>query len=430
MTAEVVERVSSKEHLHDVKREHGIGVVRAIIFITANVAGSGVLALPNAVSDAGGWLGIALLLLLCVNAAYAGTHLGHCWGLLEKYCPELRGPVRNPYPTIGDRAYGTIARRVVVVVMQLEILGAGTVFLLLSSQMISGLLSPYTPNLGPCLWLLIVSALVCPAMWLGTPKDFWGFGVMAMLTTLVACTVSTVQSIIESSTLPPPDTSFTLTTESFFLGFGTILFAFGGSATFPTIQNDMRDRRRFPTSVAIAFVVILAMYLPVAISGFAVFGHGVESNILDSLTQGPAVTVAEVMVATHLITTFVIMTNPATQYFEMLFHVPPKFGWKRCLLRTMVLLLMVFVGETIQDFGKVLALVGGSTSTLNNLVFPPLFYLRLTSKFEPHRPVPLFKRIYLYTILAMGVIGGLAATYSALLDIFSPDSFRKPCYVP
>jgi amino acid permease len=64
------------------------------------------------------------------------------------------------------------------------------------------------------------------------------------------------------------------------------------------------------------------MYLPVTVSGFAVFGHEVESNILDSLSQGPAVTTAEIMVASHLLTTFIIMTNPASQYFEMLLNVP------------------------------------------------------------------------------------------------------------
>ena len=42
--------------------------------------------------------------------------------------------------------------------------------------------------------------------------------------------------------------------SSFFLGFATILFGFGGASVFPTIQNDMRDRSQFWRGVTIAFV--------------------------------------------------------------------------------------------------------------------------------------------------------------------------------
>ena len=37
------------------------------------------------------------------------------------------------------------------------------------------------------------------------------------------------------------------------LGFSSILFSLGGASTFPTIQNDMKNRDRFAHSVVIAF---------------------------------------------------------------------------------------------------------------------------------------------------------------------------------
>ena len=39
------------------------------------------------------------------------------------------------------------------------------------------------------------------------------------------------------------------TFQTLFLGMATILFAFGGASSFPTIQNDMADRTQFGTSV-------------------------------------------------------------------------------------------------------------------------------------------------------------------------------------
>jgi hypothetical protein len=57
--------------------------------------------------------------------------------------------------------------------MQVELIGTGTVFLLLSAQIIEALLIPYDLGVNACVWLLCLAALLCPAMWLGSPKDFW-----------------------------------------------------------------------------------------------------------------------------------------------------------------------------------------------------------------------------------------------------------------
>jgi solute carrier family 32 (vesicular inhibitory amino acid transporter) len=42
--------------------------------------------------------------------------------------------------------------------------------------------------------------------------------------------------------------------QDFFLAFGTIMFAFGGASTFPTIQNDMTDKNKFSHSLQYSFI--------------------------------------------------------------------------------------------------------------------------------------------------------------------------------
>jgi hypothetical protein len=46
---------------------------------------------------------------------------------------------------------------------------------------------------------------------------------------------------------------------------------------------------------------------------------------------------------------------------------------------------MLFLGQSVRDFGKVLALVGGSTTVLLNLVVPATLYLRLCAIYEPEK---------------------------------------------
>ena len=42
------------------------------------------------------------------------------------------------------------------------------------------------------------------------------------------------------------------TPEGYFMAFGSIMFAFGGASTFPTIQADMKDKSKFKFSAYIS----------------------------------------------------------------------------------------------------------------------------------------------------------------------------------
>ena len=73
----------------------------------------------------------------------------------------------------------------------------------------------------------------------------------ALITTVAACTMIVVQSVLDSAELetihyPEP------TLEGSFKAFGSIMFAFAGASTFPTIQADMKRREKFSTAAVIA----------------------------------------------------------------------------------------------------------------------------------------------------------------------------------
>ena len=75
----------------------------------------------------------------------------------------------------------------------------------------------------------------------------------ALITTVTACTMIVVQACLDSTELktvnyPPP------TLEGSFKAFGSIMFAFAGASTFPTIQADMKHREKFNTSAVIACI--------------------------------------------------------------------------------------------------------------------------------------------------------------------------------
>ena len=57
-----------------------------------------------------GWAGAALILMFTVNAAFIGSRLGMCWVILEERYEEFRREIRDPYPSIGEKAVGRWGR--------------------------------------------------------------------------------------------------------------------------------------------------------------------------------------------------------------------------------------------------------------------------------------------------------------------------------
>lgn len=68
--------------------------------------------------------------------------------------------------------------------------------------------------------------------------------------------------------------------------------------------------------------VVLLMYLPVAISGYIIYGAQASDNILESMSPGPMLYIVEVLITLHLFCSFIIVINPVCQETEELLRIP------------------------------------------------------------------------------------------------------------
>ncbi|XP_076031446.1 uncharacterized protein LOC143019568 [Oratosquilla oratoria] len=415
-------------HDEEERRAKGLGVFLAAIFLVGEIAGAGVLALPRAVADLG-WCGLPLLVFLCVIIGYSGTRLGMCWVLVEERWPQYRNKCRKPYPVIAYRALGKPGRAVAVVAMNMTLFGVTTVYLILCGQLTHSLLTPLLPNpISLCTWILIYGFVLLPCSWIGTPKDFWWMSFVSMFTTFLACLVVIVQIGVELPDLKEP--SYDLPTlSSFFLGYATILFSFGGACTFPTIQNDMKDRSQFWKSVVLTFAMLMLMYLPLATIGYVAFGGGVHGNILLSV-EGPSVTIVKILILLHLFITYIIVLNPVAQNVEDFCGIEHAFGWRRCLVRTSIVLVGIVVALGIPDFGRIMAVIGATSGCIMSFILPPICYMRLCDAPEARRKLSIPTRVALCTVVILGISGGVIATYMALSAIASQSSFSASCFSP
>ena len=155
-----------------------------------------------------------------------------------------------------------------MIAISLTLYGGGCVFIVLIAQLLGSLIGAAGFSLSLCMWMVIVAAGLTPMTWMGTPKDFWPIAVGALITTCLACLLVIVTCILDGNQLeekvfpaPTADGLFKGTFERQYLyskliiifkAFGSIMFAFAGASTFPTIQADMKDRSKFNISAIMA----------------------------------------------------------------------------------------------------------------------------------------------------------------------------------
>ena len=286
--------------------------------------------MPGAMVKAG-YGGIGLIVATAFLSAYCGILLGFAW---ERVKHTKEGTdVQDPYPHIGEMAYSKFGRHAVTFCLNLNLFLACVIYLLLASETISSLLTFHIQAIPVKeefrVWLVICASILIPLTWFGTPKDFWGIAVGAAGTTAIASMLITIKCGLVASKAEEPVRQPPVTFISFTSAFGTFVFGFTGAALFPTIQNDMKNSQHFVKAVSFGFAGTFAIYVPVTLAGFLVFGGKVNDSILKTLalydtahkTNRAIVSIVEVLFALHFICGFVLMMNPTFQQLEGFFKI-------------------------------------------------------------------------------------------------------------
>ncbi|XP_060067512.1 uncharacterized protein LOC132547726 [Ylistrum balloti] len=422
-----------------IHRERGLTIPSTAVFIAGEIAGTGILALPRAVEDTG-WAGLILLVLCAILSTYTGIILGEAWTIASELFEDCKGHVQNPYQLLGQKAYGAAGRYAVSVCLHVTMFGGAVVFLLLAADNMETLVKALGHDISFCFWLLIIAGFLVPFTWFGTPKDFW---LVAYGATLASASATVI--IVVSIGLDAPNQTSTQHQGADFqkiaLALGTIVFALGGHPAFPTFQMDMKRLKDFKKAVCLGFVIVVLLYLPVTSAGYFVYGNTLNDNILNNLPSGGLSYAVLLLVTIHLLLAIVIVISPVIQEVEMVLHVPRDFTWKRCVTRLLVVACVLFVAETVPKFNSLLSLIGGSSLTILDFICPILFHMKMHKlKVEASEQIndnnrlegvhiPLWRKVLNYEILGLGVVAGVAASVSAIINIVSPDSFSMPCYV-
>ncbi|KAF8368221.1 hypothetical protein PRIPAC_86050, partial [Pristionchus pacificus] len=456
-TTEKVEKNDYGSVVNDhFQNKHGINWFIVAILIVGETAGGGLVALPSSMVKTGAWAGAALIIISAIASCYTAVQLGQNWIMMQDRWSEYRHSCREPYPEMAYRALGLWARVAMSILLGVQQFCLSVVFLLLASNNIATLLfTLFWIKLNFCFVALIVTAILLPLLMLGTPKDFWQMGLVALISTSTAIvlifigTAHDQDECMKEAYYPP------VVFEKFSLTYGTIMFAYGGHACFPTFQHDMKKPQDFYKSAIVGFVVMLIMYLPISIYGYLVYGGSLSGgSIIPSIQLNWVQIAVNILVTVHVIVTLIILISPLNLSLEELFKVPNKFGIGRIIIRTLIIICVLFTALSIPKFGPIVDLVGGSTVSLISMILPGVFFMSLVagkrksdlksgtkgdiSTSDDQNDRPTLSEIFSlnnpwvllinFLVIAFGVCGGIASTISAVNELIS-TSWEVPCYV-
>ena len=402
----------SEADLH-LNPDHGRGLVNglttftAALFIVGELAGAGIVALPKAVADTG-WTGVVLIIVIGILSCTCGVVLSKSWLILRRDFPEYREHVRYPYAAMGFRAFGKTGKYVVQFCVNISLVGYCAVFILLASENLNSLIDLNLTSMSAKseyrVWLVICTLVLLPLTWLGTPKHFWPIALCAIISTAVALLLIMIKTGVDFDGVAKTSPA---TTTSFFSAIGVITYSLGGASAFPTFQCDMKQPSHFNSSIVLAYITVLLMYLPISILGFLAFGDDVKANVLMNLSSTSGITkCASAMVTAHMLLCFVILLNPVSQQLEEWLNVPKdRVTLKSCVVRSLFVLFILGLTQAIPNFGLFLNLLGSSLTTLLSIIFPCLFYLKL----EPN--ASLHMKVFLYEIIVVGIFVAAISTY-------------------
>lgn len=377
------------------------------------LSGVGLLSIPYALSE-GGWLSLALLLVVAAVCCYTGLLLQRCMDA----SPAVRG-----YPDIGALAFGRAGRLAASAFLYAELYLVAVGFLILEGDNLDKLFPGTSISVGTVLvvsgkqlFVVLVALVILPTTWLrslGVLAYVSASGVLASAVVVVCVLWAAVAdgvgfrakgTVLNVSGLPT--------------ALGLYTFCYCGHAIFPTLCNSMKEKKKFSRVLVICFTACTLNYGSMAILGYLMYGDDVKSQVTLNLPEGKIS--SKLAIYTTLINPFskyALMVTPlATAIEEKLIAGGGGSSSKRSvnvMIRTMLVVSTVVVALAVPFFGHLMALVGSLLSVMASMLLPCVFYLKIFGAARCGRA----EVALIATIIVLGSLVAVTGTYSSLKKI-------------
>ncbi|KAG2150479.1 amino acid transporter [Suillus clintonianus] len=412
------------------KQWSGGGLLNSVANMANSILGAGIIGLPYAVSQAGFFFGIVLLVVLCAVTDWTIR--------LVVINAKLSG--RTSYIEVMNSCFGPSGRAAVSFFQFSFAFGGMCAFGIIIGDTIPHVIRSVFPTLYtiPVLSLLtnrqfiIALCTTCVSYPLSLYRDIHKLSRasgLALLSMLII--VSAV--LIEGSHVSPnlkgdPSKRLTVIGPGVFQAIGVISFAFVchhnslliyGSLKTPTLD-------RFAQVTHISTIISLVACCTLAISGFWVFTDRTEGNILNNFSANDSlINVARFCFGLNMFTTLPLELFVCREVIEQYFFSHESYNIQRHVFFTTTILFSSMLLSLITcDLGVTLEITGGVSATALAYIFPAACYLKLS---DPHVKWHSRAKLPAAICLAFGVAVMTVSLLQVVQRAYTPMGEAKMC---
>ncbi|KAJ7647323.1 amino acid transporter [Roridomyces roridus] len=412
------------------KRTAGGGVIDSIANMANSILGAGIIGLPYAVSQAGFFTGLFLLVVLAcltdwtiglivINAKLSGTH---------------------SYIDIMSHCFGSSGRAAVSFFQFAFAFGGMCAFGIIIGDTIPHVMRSIFPRLYtiPVLYLLqdrrFVIALLttCVSYPLSLYRDIHKLSKASGLALVGMVTIVT-SVLIESPHAAPelrgdPSKRFSFIEPGVFQAIGVISFAFvchhNSLLIYGSLKTPTLDRFALVTHISTLISVVACCTL--ALSAYVVFTDKTEGNILNNFSPNSTlINVARFCFGLNMFTTLPLELFVCREVIEEYFFSHESFNLQRhVFFTTTILFASMLVALITCDLGVMLEITGGVSATTLAFIFPASCYLKLTDSKEPWYSR---SKLPAYACAVFGVVVMIISLYLALGKTWTPEGSARIC---
>lgn len=363
------------------KEESGLSLFVAVSYVIDLFGVFPLVTLPGLLIPLG-IFAIPLVLVIVGLQIYTSNLLGKCWIMAEMLDSTIAQKSRYPYAAISDLAYGKHVSLMVTILLDLSIFAnciPNMVVAAQNLQLIGLRITDGHFNLSFCFWLIVLGILICPLMWLESPKNMRGlvlFSVCVVASVVVLLWYCLIKA--EGGKKPFQGLTFDIPTfTSIFNGFNVLAFQFDVHSMILTIQMDMKDKTQIKWASLYGILCSCGLGVIGALIGAYKFGSMVTPNILEMIPRSLPLYFAIVLISLQLCLTCVVGSSALFLHVENFFRVPETFSGKRVLIRSTLVALEVLVAEFVPKFDVIVGIVGGTIIAPLMFILPPLLYKKI-----------------------------------------------------
>jgi len=332
--------------------------------------------------------------------------------LLIRCCYDGGVRVYTSYSAIGEAAFGAAGKSCVRVFENATLFGVSTLFLILGGQFLGKI---WVGVLTTRMWVVVAGVFVAMPVLvfrtIGELKIVSFVGVAAVGAVVAAVVVQALSAGFDGSHTHSHTDVFV--PEGLLPAFSAMALAFAAHAGLPTIEASMREPKKFAKSFNLAYLMVMILYLPVAVVGYAIFGDSVVSPILDSLPNNWVQLASKVAITVHVLLTYpVLMTLLLTELEGSIGLRPKVFAYlpKRTGFRAILVSMTVLVAAFVPYFDTMMSLIGAVCVIMTVFIMPAAFYLKLRARTVRERIIPVL-------VALIGLTGACAGAVQATMDL-------------